>query len=101
MFELRQKKLDGMIVRSRTKGLFEDEKNTKYFCNLEKRKYVQKAMCVCFIEKKKKKKKKEEKKKKKKTPTLTDEDSNSLEGFITKQQAHSALKQMENDKSPG
>ena len=36
-----------------------------------------------------------------KTPTLTDEDSNSLEGFITKQQAHSALKQMENDKSPG
>ena len=40
-----------MIVRSRTKWLFEDEKTTKYFCNLEKRKYVQKPMCVCFIEK--------------------------------------------------
>ena len=28
LFELRQKKLDGMIVRSRTKWLFESEKNT-------------------------------------------------------------------------
>ena len=36
-----------------------------------------------------------------KTPTLTDEESNSLEGHITKQEAHSALKQMKNDKSPG
>ena len=49
LFELRQKKLDGMIVRSHTKWLFEVEKNTKYFCNLEKINFVQKAMC--FIEK--------------------------------------------------
>ena len=46
---MRQKKLDGMIVRSHTKWLFEVEKNSKYFCNLEKINFVQKAMC--FIEK--------------------------------------------------
>ena len=38
-----------MIVRSCTKWLFEGEKNTKYICNLEKRNFVQKAMC--FIQK--------------------------------------------------
>ena len=31
------------------------------------------------------------------TPTLTEEESNSLEGLITKQEAHSALKQMKNN----
>ena len=35
------------------------------------------------------------------TLTLTEEESNSLEDLITKQEAHSALKQMKNDKSPG
>ena len=34
LFEMRQKKLDRMIVRSRTKWLFEGEKNTPYLCNL-------------------------------------------------------------------
>ena len=45
LFQLRQKELDGMIVRSRTKWLCEGEKNTEYYCNLEKRNVVQKAMC--------------------------------------------------------
>ena len=49
LLELRQKKLDGVIVRSRGKWLYEGEKNTKYFCNFEKRNFVQKAMC--FIRK--------------------------------------------------
>ena len=49
LLELRQKKLDGVIVRSRGKWLYEGEKNTKYFCNFEKRNFVQKAMC--FIQK--------------------------------------------------
>ena len=41
--------MDGMIVRLRAKWLYEGEKNTKYFCNLEKRNFIQKAMC--FIRK--------------------------------------------------
>ena len=45
LLELRQKKMDGMIVI----WLFEGEKKTKNFCNLEKRNFVQKAMC--FLEK--------------------------------------------------
>ena len=42
-FELRQKKLDGITVRSCTKRLFEGERNTKYFCNPEKRNCLQKV----------------------------------------------------------
>ena len=49
LIELRKKKVDGMIVRSRAKWIYEGEQNSKYFCNLEKRHFVQKAMC--FIQK--------------------------------------------------
>ena len=38
-----------MIVRSRAKWLYEGEKKYKIFFNLEKRNFVQKAMC--FIRK--------------------------------------------------
>ena len=33
-----------MIVRSSVKWMHEGEKHSKYFCNLEKRNFVQKAM---------------------------------------------------------
>ena len=46
---LRNKRVEGMVVRSRAKWLYEGEKNSKYFCKLEKRNFVQKAMC--FIQK--------------------------------------------------
>ena len=116
LFELRQKKLDGMIVRSRTKWLFEVEKTTKYFCNLEKINFVQKAKCFtekengevlhdsdaimketrCFYENLYASRENEivnlETGNLMKTPTLTDEESNSLESLITEQEAHSALK---------
>ena len=45
LLELRQKKMDGMIVRSRAKWLYEGEKKYKIIFNLEKRNFVQKAMC--------------------------------------------------------
>ena len=50
LFEMRQKKLDRMIVRSRTKWLFEGEKNTQYLCNLGGKNFVQKAkLCMTVM----------------------------------------------------
>ena len=43
LFEMRQKKLDRMIVRSRTKWLLKGEKNTPYLCNLGGKYVAQKA----------------------------------------------------------
>ena len=116
-----------MIVRSCAEWIYiyiyEGEQNSKYFCNLEKIHFVQKAMCFiqkddgdihdsnlitqevktfyenvyasrennivhCNIDNIN-------------TPTLSQEESDSLEGPITLQEALSSIKQMKNDKSPG
>ena len=107
-----------------TKWIYEGEQNSKYFCNLEKRRFVHKAMCFiqkddgdiihdsnlitqevqtcyvnlyasrenniihCNIDHIN-------------TPTLSQEESDILEGPITLQEALSSIKQMKNDKSPG
>ena len=47
--KLRKKKVEGMIVRTGAKWIYEGEQNSKYFGNLEKRHFVQKAKC--FIQK--------------------------------------------------
>ena len=124
LIELRKKKVDGMIVRSRAKWIYEGEQNSKYFCNLEKRHFVQKAMC--FIQKddgniihdsnlitQEVKAFYENLYASREnniihctidnvnTPTLSQEKSDSLEGPITLQEALSSIKQMKNDKSPG
>lgn len=125
LFELRQKKLEGMIIRSRAKWLYEGEKPTKYFCNLEKRNFVQKSMC--FIQKEDgsilhdrdeitgEAKSFYEKLYSRddhclgtedishlvSPPTLSQEESASLEGLISHHEVLSALKRMKNDKSPG
>ena len=122
LLELRQKKLDGMIVRSHAKWLYEGEKNTKYFCNLEKRNFVQKAMC--FIRKdigdiindsnavtkeaklfdenlyasRKEEIVKLDIRNHTKIQSLSQEQSKNLEGLITRQEVLSALKCMKNDK---
>ena len=44
--KLRRKKVEGMTVRTRAKWIYEGEQNSKYFCNLEKIHFVQKAMCL-------------------------------------------------------
>ena len=48
LFLIRQKKLDGMIIRSKAKWVQDGEKNSKYFCMLEKRHYTEK--CMNFLE---------------------------------------------------
>ena len=45
---LREKKINGMIIRSRIQWIQEGEKTSRYFCNLEKRNFVSKQMC--FLE---------------------------------------------------
>ena len=46
LLDIRKKKVDGMILRSRSRWIQDGEKASKYFCNLEKRNFVQKCMNV-------------------------------------------------------
>ena len=41
---LRQKKMEGVKIRSRARWICEGEKVSKYFCNLESRNYISKCM---------------------------------------------------------
>ena len=41
---LRDKKIQGMIIRSRIQWIQDGEKPSKYFCNLENRNFVSKQM---------------------------------------------------------
>ena len=41
---LREKKVEGIILRSKARWASQGEKVTKYFCNLEKRHFVSKQM---------------------------------------------------------
>ena len=123
--ELRKKKVEGMIVRSRAKWIHEGEKSSGYFCNLESRHFVQKSMG--FIEKDNGEVIHDQKSivteaqvfyeqlyaskeaqvvnvdlaTTLKAPTLSEEDSHSIEGPISVQEALHALKNMSNNKSPG
>ena len=47
---IREKKLKGMLIRSRAKWVEQGEKASKYFCNLENRNYVSKRMTSLFNE---------------------------------------------------
>ena len=44
LYDLRQKKMEGVKIRSRAKWVTEGEKVSKYFCNLENRNFISKAM---------------------------------------------------------
>lgn len=46
---IREKKAEGMMIRSKVRWLNEGERNSKYFCNLENRNFVNKA--VSFLDK--------------------------------------------------
>ena len=121
---LRERKVEGIILRSKARWAAQGEKVTKYFCNLEKRHFVSKQMYKLIdkdgIEIKDTKEMVEETKKfyeklyEKKmvndinieelatnVPKLDKEKSDTLEGFISYEEASEALKNMKNGKSPG
>ena len=121
---LREIKIRGMIVRSRLQWLEHGEKPSRYFCSLEKRHFNSKRMCFLRRENgdtifdqndiiKETKEFYENLYKKRTTQnvnlnnlvsnpiTLNNNEKESLEGEITFQEAHQALKYMNNNRSPG
>ena len=122
--DIRNKKMDGVLLRSRARWIGEGEKVSKYFCSLEKRHFVSKIMKKLvndqgqeiyehseikeevqnFYESLYKSQDVEEceiRELIKNIPTLSFEQSNEIEGKITLEEATAALKNMKNNKSPG
>ena len=126
--ELRKKKIEGMLIGSSARWIGDGEKVSKYFCNLEKRHYTSKI--IRKIEKQdgtnvtdqddivKETKyfyehlyKQEEQindanfeeiiQEHESIPKLTEEQCNSLESKISKDEVLSTLKRMKNGTSPG
>ena len=122
--EIRNRRLEGMIIRSRVRWLQEGEKVSRYFCNLENRNFCSKSLG--FLERGDGSTIFEQKEILEEvkcfftdlyshrdiaevdltevltdTPVLTNEDSESIEGLLTYAEAHTALKNMKNNKSPG
>ena len=122
--EIREKKIKGMMIRSRLQWLQDGEKPSKYFCGLENRNFVSKRMS--FIETdnndilfeqedliRETKQFYQSLYSKKETdnvdldtiivqPTkLDDVEKQSLEGLISYHEAVAVLKNMKNNKSPG
>ena len=122
--EIREKKIRGMMIRSRLQWLQDGEKPSKYFCGLENRNFVSKRMS--FIETdnhdilfeqedliRETKSFYQSLYSKKETDNvdletiiqepikLDNQEKESLEGLITYQEAIAVLKNMKNNKSPG
>jgi len=121
---IREKRMEGVLLRSRAKWIAEGEKVTKYFCALEKRNYVSKQILkliksdgnettnsieitqevYCFFSNLYLEKPVESFNLNnifEAIPTLTFDEQNLLEGEITLKEASFVLKNMANNKSPG
>ena len=125
LVEIRRKRIEGIMIRSKARWTADGEKITKYFCNLEKRHYVSKQMYklvkdngeVLFktdemltetrnfyknlYEEKPNLTLNSEEFFTDSLPRLEEFDSNTLEGLITMEEASDALRNMSNGKSPG
>ena len=125
LIELRKKKIEGVMIRSKARWSAEGEKITKYFCNLEKRHFVSKQMFKLVDSKGEIINKTDDMLNETKLfyenlyedkpntfinseeffteaiPKLDNYDSNTLEGLISLEEASNALKNMNNGKSPG
>ena len=126
LLEIRQKKLEGVKIRSRARWVEEGEKTSNYFCNLENRNFVSKMMPALdkgdgtfattqeeilnatkdFYESLYSTREVDDIDLNNllnfnDIPKLNDEQRASLEGKITKEETLLALKNMSNNKSPG
>lgn len=122
--EIREKRIDGVILRSRARWIVNGERVTRYFCNMEKRHYISKNMARLigrdgsviadneglltevkhFYEKLYSERPVENCEiydLVENIPTLSQEDAGGLEGDITIEEAGKVLKNMQNFKSPG
>ena len=124
---LREKKLQGTLIRSRARWVEYGEKATNYFCNLEKRNFISKHVSSVYNDKEEELIDSEQIKNefykfyqnlysskemdienvdlenvlKPETPKLTEVEADSLEGHITLKEAGETLYKMNNNKSPG
>lgn len=124
LITLREKKMEGVLLRSKARWVADGEKITKYFCSLEKRNFISKSMTKLndkngtvvddtdeiknevknFYEKlyqSKDLEKCEIKDLVDNIPKLSPKEAKSLEGDISLEEAGFALKNMKNEKSPG
>lgn len=119
----REKRMEGVLLRSRARWVAEGEKITSYFCALEKRNYVSKRITklehkgnmivnektiakevnnfYADLYKEKEIQECEISNLIHSIPKLSEPEQNSLEGEITLEEATNALKNMSNKKSPG
>ena len=124
LIRIRKEKIEGILLRTKARYAAEGQKVTKYYCNLENRHHLSKQMFkliakdgttirdnkLMLDETKSFYQKLYEEKDIdftnlneyiKPVKTLTEEDKIKLEGKITKKEASIALKNMNNNKSPG
>ena len=116
---LREKRMEGVLLRSKARWIAEGEKNSSYFCNLEKRHFVSKTMTKLkgnngeevteanklvesvknFYEKLYERRSVEEcdiNKMVQRLPCLSEEEANKCEGEIKYEEACCVLKKMKN-----
>ena len=126
LLEIRQKKIEGVKIRSRARWIEEGEKASKYFCNMENRNYISKMMPKLIKDDGSLVSEQEDIINETKTfyenlysykdvddvdletilnfddiSKLDENQKHDLEGKITDQEALKALKHMPNNKSPG
>ena len=121
---IREKRMEGVLLRSKARWILDGEKVSNYFCNLEKRHYISKNMAKLidaqenvlkdqqhilqevqsFYEKLYSKREVENCNIKDlitDIPRLDEDEASMLEGELTLEEAAQVLKNMKNNKSPG
>ena len=121
---IREKRIEGVLLRSKARGIAHGEKVTSYFCSLEKRHYISKNMAKLtdkddniltdnndilqevnnFYEKLYERRDVEDceiSQMVTEIPHLNDEEAERIEGEVTLNEASMALRNMKHSKSPG